>query len=217
MPPGLKRERLQGNTSIQRQNEQSITVKVTNLKPQETRAVFKNTTFDMRMFKKLKLFVHLERTDPNDTDTNPILSDGDLSAIIRLGSDIKDNYYQIEVPLLVSETGTLDREEMWRNDIEAALEEFGKLRLERYRDASAGPPNVLYPTLTNGGIDGKDFGTFKLYVKGNPSLSKVKTMMLGVKNISADVRSAELWFNEFYYLFKRCRTREIDIKPNGVS
>ncbi len=196
MPPGVEQERLQGNTSIQRQNEQSITIKVKDLKPGETRAVFKNTTFDIRMFKKLKLFVHLERSDVNDTDTTPILSDGDLSAIVRLGSDIKDNYYQIEVPLLVSESGTLDREEMWKNDIEAALEEFGKLRLERYRDASAAPPNVLYPTLINGGVDGKDFGTFKLYVKGNPSLSKVKTMMIGVKNSALDVRSAELWYNE---------------------
>ena len=196
MPPGVEQERLQGNTSIQRQNEQSITMKVTDLKPGATRAVYKNTTFDMRMFKKLKLFVHLERNDIDDTDINPILNDEDLSVIIRIGSDIKDNYYQIEVPLLVSTTGTLDREDMWKNNIEAALEEFGKLRLERYRDNSAATPNVVYPTLANGGVDGKDFGKFKLYVKGNPSLSKIKTMMLGVKNNSLDKRSAELWFNE---------------------
>ncbi len=192
MPPGVEQERLRGNTSVQRQNEQSISLKVKGLAPDETRAVFKNTTFDMRMFKKFKLFVHLESRTAND----PNLTDGSLAAIIRLGSDIKDNYYQIEVPLLVSESNTTSREELWKNNIEAALEEFGKLRLERFKDPNAAAPNVLYPTLTNGGTDGKDFGSFKLYVKGNPTLSKVKTMMLGVKNISTTPQSAELWFNE---------------------
>ena len=189
MPPGVVQERLRGNTSVQRQNEQSISMKVTDLKPGNTRAVYKNTTFDMRMFKKFKLFVHLEENGAE-------LADDDLVAIVRLGSDIKDNYYQIEVPLKVSATGTTDREEMWKNDIVAALEEFGKLRLERFKDQTAAAPNVLYPTLTNGGFDGKEFDTFKLYVKGNPTLSKVKTMMLGVKNNTIVPKSAELWFNE---------------------
>jgi len=203
MPPGVEQERLRGNTSVQRQNEQSISLKVKGLGVGETRAVFKNTTFDMRMFKKFKMFVHLESRTLND----PNLNDGDLSAIIRLGSDIKDNYYQIEVPLLISEKNSTNpllipeknstnREEIWKNNIEAALEEFGKLRLERFKDASAAAPNVLYPTLTNGGTEGKQFGKFKLYVKGNPTLSKVKTMMLGVKNNSNVTQSAELWFNE---------------------
>lgn len=192
MPPGVEQERLRGNTSVQRQNEQSLSMKIKGLEPGETRAVFKNTTFDMRMFKKFKMFVHLGERTLND----PNLNDGNLAAIIRLGNDIKDNYYQIEVPLLVSENNTIDREELWKNQIVAALEEFGKLRLERFQDDTAAPPNVLYPTLTNGGFDGKDFGTYKLYVKGNPSLSKVRSMMLGVKNISDVPQSAELWFNE---------------------
>ena len=100
------------------------------------------------------------------------------------------------MPLLISEKNSTNREEIWKNNIEAALEEFGKLRLERFKDASAAAPNVLYPTLTNGGTEGKQFGKFKLYVKGNPTLSKVKTMMLGVKNNSNVTQSAELWFNE---------------------
>ncbi len=194
MPPGVTQERLRGNTSIQRQNEQSLTLKVTELKTGQTRAVFKNTTFDMRMFKKLKLFVHAEKVNGSNPLYDP--EDDEIIAIIRLGSDLIDNYYQVEVPLKISMDNSLDANEVWKNNIEAVLEEFGKLRLERFSDASAAAPNVVYPTLTNGGMDGKDFGTFKLFVKGNPTLSKVKSLMLGVKNISTSKRSVEVWFNE---------------------
>ena len=182
MPPGVTQERLRGNTSIQRQNEQSISLKVKGLKPGETRAVYKNTTFDMRMFKKFKLFVHAERvagTTPND---------GDIAAIVRLGSDIVDNYYQIEIPLNITELGALSAEDIWKNNIEATLEDFGKLRIERFRNGVAA--NVLYP------VDDPNIKGFKLFVKGNPTLGKVKTMMLGIKNVSTNIQSAELWFNE---------------------
>ena len=182
MPPGVTQERLRGSTSIQRQNEQSIYLKVKGLEAGQTRAVYKNTSFDMRMFKKFKIFIHAERvagTTPND---------GDIAAIIRLGNDIIDNYYQIEVPLEITESGATSAEDIWKNDVEAALENFGKLRLERFRNGGA--PNVLYP------INDPTVQGFKLFVKGNPTLSKVKTMMLGVKNISTVSQSMELWFNE---------------------
>jgi cell surface protein SprA len=183
LPPGVVRERLQGSTSIQQQNEQSLTVKVTSLNPQESRAVFKNTSFDMRMFKKFKLFVHLESVAGAAT-----VGDGELSAIVRLGSDIVDNYYQIEMPLDVTAFGETDAAEIWKNNVEAVLEEFGKLRLQRFEDGIA--PNILYP------VGGQQFDGFKLFVKGNPTLSKIKTMMLGIKNTSTSVQTAELWFNE---------------------
>ncbi len=188
MPPGVEQEILRGTTSIQRQNEQSISVKVKELPAGETRAIYKNTKFDMRMFKQFKMFIHLERVNKTH------LLDRELSAIIRLGTDIKDNYYQIEMPLLVSEDDTTDKNEMWKNQIEAALEEFGKLRLERFNNGGA--INAVYPTLINGGVEGKDFGAFKLYVKGSPTLSKVQTIMLGVKNTTNSLKSAKLWFNE---------------------
>ena len=184
MPPGVTQERLRGTTSIQRQNEQSISIKVTNLKPGATRAVFKNTSFDMRMFKKFKLFVHAEKVPGSPID----LQDGNISAIVRLGSDIIDNYYQIEIPLNITEAGATSAEEIWKNDIEAALEDFGKLRIERFRNGAL--PNVLYP------VNDPLIHGFKLFVKGNPTLSKVKTMMLGVKNTSDQVQAVEAWFNE---------------------
>jgi len=185
LPPGVVRERLQGSTSIQQQNEQSLTIKVTDLPIGETRAVFKNTTFDIRMFKKYKMFIHAESIN----SSNPV-DNGEIAAIIRLGSDLVDNYYEIEIPLNITAlTGETSAEDVWKNNLDAALEEFGKLRLERFESPTP-EPNILYPE------NGKDFGTYKLYVKGNPTLAKVKSMMLGIKNISNTPKSAELWFNE---------------------
>ena len=186
LPPGLRRERLQGSTSVQLQNEQSLSVRVKGLAPEQTRAVFKNTSFDLRMFKRFRMFIHLESlSQSSGTD---VVQDDDIAAVIRLGSDLTDNYYQIEVPLKVSDFSARSAEDIWKNDIDAALEEFGKLRIKRFEDGVA--PNVLYP------VGGKQFDGYKLYVKGNPTLAKVETMLLGVKNISSDSKSAELWFNE---------------------
>jgi len=185
LPPGLKRERLQGSTSVQLQNEQSLSVKVKGLQPNQTRAVFKNTSFDLRMFKHFKMFIHLEGLSQSGAGA---IADDEIAAIIRLGSDLTDNYYQIEMPLKVSDFTARSPEEVWLNDVNAALEEFGKLRLERFEDGVQ--PNVLYP------VGGKQFDGYKLYVKGNPTLAKVETMMLGVKNISTTSKGAELWFNE---------------------
>ena len=36
----------------------------------------------------------------------------------------------------------------------------------------------------------------KITIVGNPSLGEVKTMMLGVRNNSADIKSGEVWINE---------------------
>jgi len=185
LPPGLRRERLQGSTSIQLQNEQSLSVKVKSLEPEQIRAVFKNTSFDLRMFKRFRMFIHLEGLTQNGPEA---IQDDDIAAIIRLGSDLTDNYYQIEVPLKVSDFSARSAEDIWKNDIDAALEKFGQLRLERFENGVQ--PNVLFP------VNGKQYDGYKLYVKGNPSLAKVETMMLGIKNISDVPKSGELWFNE---------------------
>ncbi|MCB0475457.1 MAG: cell surface protein SprA, partial [Flavobacteriaceae bacterium] len=94
LPPGVRRERLQGTTTIQEQNEQSLLVKVKDLKAGETRAVYKNTSFDLRMFNRLRMFIHAE-----SIAGQPDVNDDDLVAVIRLGSDTDDNFYQIELPL----------------------------------------------------------------------------------------------------------------------
>jgi len=185
LPPGLERERLQGQTTVQAQNEQSLLVRVTDLPKDQTRIVFKNTSFDMRMFNNLKMFIHAANliTNPSSTDDN------DLTAIIRLGSDISDNYYQLELPLKITEAGQTLPDSIWKNKLDAKLKDLGQLKLERLNDVT-NPSNIdLYPSL----VANPDA---IIRVKGNPNLSNLRTLMLGVRNDSDFEKSAELWFNE---------------------
>ena len=184
-PPGIERERLQGSTSVQLQNEQSATLKVTNLPANETRAIYKNISIDLRRFKNLKMFIHLQKNE-GALDIN----DDDFSAIIRLGTDLDDNFYQIEVPLKVSENGT-SALDIWpeANNLDAFLETFGLVKLER--DKAGVAITDIYTS-----IDQNAEIPYTISVKGNPTLAELKTIVLGVKNKTTTPISGEVWFNE---------------------
>ncbi|MFC2127681.1 cell surface protein SprA [Bacteroidota bacterium] len=187
LPPGIVREQLQSSTYIQFQNEQSLSVKVDDLPSGEARGVYKNTITDLRMYKRLKMFIHAEGRN------NINLSDDKLTAIVRIGSDLNENYYQIEVPLKASLFSSSIAEEIWpeENNLEVDLESLGRLKLERYQTLGTSAVNELYPLP----VVGED-PAYRIRVKGNPNLANIKTIMMGVKNTSNTPQSAELWFNE---------------------
>jgi cell surface protein SprA len=185
LPPGIVRERLQGSTTVQQQNEQSVSLKVTNLPQNKIRAIYKNISVDLRRYKQLKMFMHAEPQMIGG------VSDDELVAIIRLGTDLNDNFYQIELPLKISPNGSLAPLDVWPelNNLEAIIEEFGKTKLAR--DEVNGAINELYPVPTP--TDPKEL---IIRVKGNPTMAQIRTVMLGVKNTAPTDRSAEIWFNE---------------------
>ncbi len=185
LPPGIVRERLQGTSTVQQQNEQSVALKVTNLPPNKIRAVYKNITIDLRRYKQLKMFMHAEPQLIGG------VNDDELVSIIRLGTDLNDNYYQIELPLKISPNGSLSPFDVWpeANNLEALIAEFGKIKLER--DANNAAINQLYPFPTT-----SDPKELIVRVKGNPTMAAIRTVMLGVKNSSGQDKSAEIWFNE---------------------
>ncbi len=182
LPPGVRRERLQGSTTVQEQNEQSLLVKINNLEPGESRAVFKNTQFDMRMFKNLRMYVHAA-----SIPGLPITEDDELTAILRLGSDTNDNFYQIEVPLRTTKTGEISADSIWKNDFDTPLRELGQLKIERQNVNF--PTNEIFPSLG-------DQPAARLRVKGSPNLSNIRTLMIGIRNDATTNKTAELWFNE---------------------
>ena len=190
LPPGIKREILRGSTTLQKQNEQSVSLKVTDMEPKETRAIYKNVRVDLRMYKHLKLFLHAE-----GVQTRPQVQNNDLKAIVRLGSDLNDNYYQIEKPLTISEYGASSPIDIWpeENNLDAFLEYLGKLKLQRFEQGIA--PNILFPEVGSA-LPFDDMEGYEIRVKGNPNLSNIKTIMLGVQNTSNMSQSAEVWFNE---------------------
>lgn len=191
LPPGIVREQLQGSSTIQQQNEQSVSLKVKSLLQNETRAIYKNVSVDLRMYKNLKMFIHAE---PIVTGS---VGDDDLLAIIKLGTDLDDNFYQIEVPLKISASGSLEPTNVWpdSNNLDLILEELGKLKLKRDGEIpnSGGSLSInkIYPFPSN-----TDPKTLTIRVKGNPTIGSIRTLMLGVKNTSATQKSAEIWFNE---------------------
>ena len=184
-PPGIERERLQGTTTVQLQNEQSVTLKVNNLAPLKTRAIYKNISIDLRRFKNLKMFMHLQKNEGALA-----INDDDFAAVIRLGTDLDDNYYQIELPLKVSTNGT-SAIDIWpeANNLNAFLENFGLVKLERDSQNFA-ITELFTSTKQNGDIP------YKISVKGNPTLAQLQTIVLGLKNNTTAPISGEVWFNE---------------------
>ncbi|MDI1306838.1 MAG: cell surface protein SprA, partial [bacterium] len=90
-PPGVVREQLYNNNTVINQNEQSLSLRVSGngLEPEDSRAVFKNVSIDMRQFKKLKMFLHAESL-PNES----ALRDNQMVGFIRFGNDFTQNFYQ---------------------------------------------------------------------------------------------------------------------------
>jgi len=187
LPPGIDRQVLSGNAGAQRQNEASLYMKVTDLKS-EARGVFKNTTLDMRRYKKLKLFVHA-----HDPLNRVIGMDEKTKFFIRFGSDATDNYYEYESSLNLTPTTATAPMEIWplENEVNFDVQNFVDAKIRR--DKSGVP-------ITNRTMDPSFQEPFKnIYIKGRPSLGNITTIMIGVRN--ADVRGGTgitrvLWVNE---------------------
>ena len=182
LPPGIEREELQGTNRVQRQNEQSVTLKVTDLEAGDIRTIYKNISIDMRRYKKLRMFLH---ADTERLASNKAIDNDKMKAIIRLGTDLNDNYYEIEKPLKIS-TSFSTPTDVWpeENNLDIDLEELSNLKIER-PDGNFTTPYTK--TLTNGLV---------VTVRGNPTLAQVRTVMLGVKNPTSSAKSVEVWFNE---------------------
>ncbi len=188
LPPGILREQLQGTNRIQRQNEQSVTLKVTDLPADDVRTIYKNISIDMRRYKKLRMFLHAEDPDRQAAQGE----ESNAVAVIRLGTDLNDNYYEIEKPLVYSkqelnETPVADQVWPEANDLEVPLQELANLKIERPTGAGTSITDVFSAVSSNG---------LKISVRGNPTLAQVNTVMLGLKNTSTTNKSIEVWFNE---------------------
>lgn len=95
LPPGLSRVVDPGEAQITQLNEQSMSLKVTGLDHGATRGVYRNTQLDLRNYRKLQMWIHAETLINDVTD----LKNGDISLVVRMGSDIKNNFYEYDIPL----------------------------------------------------------------------------------------------------------------------
>lgn len=188
MPPGIARVQNMATLGTVRENEQALSLAVLNLKPGDARGAFKISTFDIRNYKRLQMFVHAEPLE----GTNP--RDGDATVFIRFGTDLISNYYEYEVPLKftrgivkkLSEQANAS-ELIWpdENFIDLEFEELIRLKIKRV--AENWPMTAPY---------GAEIEKGRISVLGLPDLSNIRSMMIGIKNKSDIPMSIEIWTNE---------------------
>ena len=197
LPPGISRATDPSQPQLVENNEQALNMKVENLSPGESKAVYKNARYDLRQYKRMQMFVHANHLVPDMTQ----LKDKELAVFIRLGSDYRSNYYEYEIPLTLtpdrstySRYSTADRQQVWpvENMLDIDLSVFTSLKKERNMKKGQGLTsyNQVYSAY-----DGNN-GSNKVSIVGNPSLGEVKTMIIGVRNISGETKSGEVWVNE---------------------
>ncbi len=202
LPPGIRREQDPTNPYLPLQNEQSLVLKALNLPDGEAKAGYKNVKLDVRQYKKLQMDVHAEAL-PNSP-----LKDNDVIAFIRIGSDYQRNYYEYEVPLKITPDGTYngnieaDRLKVWpeQNKMVIVFQKLQDAKQARNKAMSMQGSTVRlsspysYP-------DGKN----TIRIMGNPNLSDIKTIMIGLRNPEQSTnrqtddglnKSAEIWVDE---------------------
>ena len=201
LPPGISRVQDPSQPQLVEANEQSLNLTVRNLAPGESKAVYKNTPIDLRQYKRLQMFVHANHL-MNDV-TN--LQDGELAVFVRFGNDYKSNYYEYEIPLKLTPDRSNynkynyeDCRAVWplENMLDMQLSVFTDLKKERNKQRGSG--GASYTQLFSDYDPSHPAN--KVSIMGNPSLGEVKTMIIGVRNISNGQKSGEVWVNELRLL-----------------
>ncbi|MFO7922838.1 MAG: cell surface protein SprA [Bacteroidales bacterium] len=203
LPPGIDRVIDPTNPHLQQLNEQSMVLKVENLDDGDARAAFKNLNLDIRQFRKIQMEVHAAAL-PGEQ-----LNQGDITMFIRLGTDYRNNYYEYEIPLSITPPGRYDNNSendrliVWpsENRLDIELDIFQQLKQVRNQQIQS-PGSAISISTVFMQMDGEN----RVKVVGNPNLSNVRTMMVGIRNpgqmtnpLQGDdglPKSGEIWINE---------------------
>lgn len=182
LPPGINQETDVASANLRNLNEQALQLQVCNLRDGDSRAAFRNVSFDIRSYKKMRMYVHAESADP----AHP-LAYGDLSVFIRLGNDYDQNYYEYEVPVKLSTFYNADPYNVWPEDNNMVIE-FAKLNDVKIARNQAGAATSLRFTQMD--------GDRRVTVKGNPNLSQMRSIMIGIRNPKKDGAEANPWASD---------------------
>ena len=166
LPPGIIRETAYGMTAqAYQENEQSVTMKVVDLPDGDSRAIYKSTSYDLRQFNNLQMYIHAE-----DVFSSGDLRPGDVTAFIRLGSDFKENYYEYELPIAITPWGVgRDTNAIWpeQNMVYITLDSLVSLKMQRNRAVREGRHPSLFVPYTM--LPASDTDP-RYTVVGNPNL-----------------------------------------------
>ncbi|MCS7018220.1 MAG: cell surface protein SprA [Cytophagales bacterium] len=185
LPPGFIRDLDFASNTQARRNEQSLRLCVDNLADRDARAVYKNYIVDMVNYERIKMFVHVS---PFNRQTP--LNDNDINVFVRFGTDFTENYYEVQMPSLVTPLGTTTAEGIWpeENSLDIGVMDLVNAKAERNRLGLS----LRLPYIT-------EIGRFRVTIVGNPDLSNVQTIMIGIRNPETPdgrPQSACIWVNE---------------------
>lgn len=199
IPPGIEREINLATTNLQRLNEQALSMRVCELQDGDARAVYKTADLDVRMYKRLKMFVHAEKGKADEP-----VNDGDVTVFIRLGTDFNRNYYEYEIPLKMTPwyTSATEVEKIWpkENEFDFPFSVFQQAKIERNTLMRQGDSDITLTTPFTV-MDGEN----RVTLVGNPTLSSIRTIMIGVRNPKKTSlndgddglpKCVEVWVNE---------------------
>lgn len=201
IPPGFQRDRDITTINNAQLNEQSLSLCVDGLRDGDSRAVFKNTNFDFINYKRLKMFVHMESAAPNV---------GKVSAFIRIGTDLTQNYYEVEIPKLTqTQKGASIDTDVWpaENEFDIGFDVIKQIKnlrdndqtrqFLRDRNRQAGIP-ITEPYSRDSIVDPVSGKVYNLRIVGNPDQSAVLTLMIGVRNPKDDAQPKTfcIWVDE---------------------
>ncbi len=190
IPPGIERVQLLSNNGVNLlQNEQALSVQIHNLeKGKSARGVFKTMNVDIRKYGKLSMFLHAENKN-NITQTE----NGVITAVIRMGQDFQNNYYEIRIPLTTTAQKSYSNAEanlVWpaQNELNLNLVDLINLKLERDKQ------HFSYTTKYS---QFQSSNNQRYAVMGNPNLGEVRGIMIAFENTSnLQQMDAEVWINE---------------------
>ena len=194
LPPGVSRVVAPGQSQLLQDDEQSLALTVKQLASGDARAVYKNTSLDLRRYRHLQMFAHA-----NSLMGETPVEDGQVSLFVRLGSDYKSNFYEYEVPLTITPAkkyadNTASAKIVWpgENMVDVDLSRLTDVKRNRNLQKSLGLTTYaqLYSEYD------PDRPANKISIVGNPSLGEVRTIMIGVRNNSRTVQNVEVWANE---------------------
>ncbi len=205
LPPGFDRITDPQNPQLRQLNEQAMVLKVQNLEDGDARAAYRNVNLDIRQYRRLRMEVHAEAL------IGQSLQDNELTAFIRIGSDYKGNFYEYELPLKLTppppngrydNNSEADRAIVWpeENSFNIDLSILQEAKQERNRQMEEEGSSI---SVTDVFVFSK--GGVRISVSGNPNLSNVKVIMVGVRNPiktrsnsvdDGNPKYGEVWFNE---------------------
>ncbi len=196
VPPEIQREQNTQSQNLVQLNEQSLALNVCKLQDGDARAAFRNISFDLLSYKKIKMYVHAEQVDVEN-----ILNDNDLTVFVRLGSDFENNYYEYEMPIKVSPWTAKSDRQVWplENDMVIDLDLLRAVKNNRTAKGVSELKKYSEP-------DNND-PTRLIHVIGNPNLQGLKVIMIGIRNPKKGGKEniwkddgfekcAEIWVNE---------------------